>query len=90
MKTVFTLLTLLVVLTFTGCTRNQCAKTFGGSMVVKIEADQKFVNATWKEANLWVITRSMRKDEIPERYFMTEKSSFGLIEGTIIFEESRK
>jgi hypothetical protein len=71
------------------CTDNQKSKTFGGNQIVKLEKGQKFVNATWKESNLWVLTRSRHEGEPVESFTFREKSGFGLIEGKVTFEETK-
>lgn len=81
---------LLVSIICVGCTANQRAKSFGGSTTVKLPANTKLVNVTWKEANMWYLTRPMREGEKPETLTFQEESSFGMIEGKVIFEESKK
>ena len=70
-----------------GCTANQQAKNLGGTATVDLPAKQKFISATWKEANLWYLTRPMHDDEFAETYTFQEQSSFGLIEGKVVFKE---
>ena len=41
---------------FTSCTENQRAKKWGGTMSITVPAGEEFVNATWKDNNLWIIT----------------------------------
>jgi hypothetical protein len=73
--------------TLTGCTENVRSRTFGGTMKVEIPDGNKFVNATWKEGNLWVLTKEVSEGEPRETYTFVEKSSFGMIEGKVIFVE---
>ena len=89
MKTYITLgLLALSIATFTGCTQNIRARTWGGSMSVDVPADQKLVNVTWKEGgNFWVLTRNARPGEPREVYTFKEKSSFGIAEGTVVITE---
>lgn len=90
MKSSITLLVLVVlVLLGSGCTENQRAKSFGGTMNVKLSCGRKLVVATWKEENLWYATRLMRPDENPETTELVEDSSFGVVEGKVIFVECR-
>jgi hypothetical protein len=51
--------------------------------------NQKLVNVTWKEGELWYLTRQMKQGEVAETYTFNEKSSFGLIEGTVIITENK-
>lgn len=70
-----------------GCTENVRSKGWGGTMTVKLPANQKLVNATWKESELWYLTRQRHSNEVVDTYTFQEKSSFGMVEGTVIFVE---
>ena len=80
---------LSIVLLFAGCTQNERAKLFGGSATETLPANTKLVNVTWKEANLWILTRPMRTNEVAEKYEFAERSNFGLMEGKITIVESK-
>lgn len=77
--------TLLLILT--GCTENDRAKSFGGTMTIDVPAGQKLVTATWKESQLWYLTRPSRDGEKPEVSTFRENSRFGAVEGKVIFKE---
>lgn len=72
----------ITLLALTSCTENQRARTFGGEEVVELPKNRIFLNTTWKEDDLWILT----KDTITNEVFFQEKSSFGLLEGTIKFK----
>ena len=57
-------------------------------MTIAVPADQKLINVTWKETEVWILTRPMRADETPETYSFYEKSTWGLMEGEIKLIES--
>ena len=85
---------LLVVMGFslTGC--KSVAKNMGGTITINVPKGQKVIEATWKNSNLWYLTRPMREDEEPETFTLQEDSNFGIsnfgiIEGKVIFEESK-
>ena len=78
---------LVAVLALSACTPNQLAKNFGGTMTKDLPAGEKLVVATWKEASLWYLTRPMRSGEVAERYIFQEDSEFGMVQGTVIFQE---
>jgi hypothetical protein len=80
---------LAVALALTSCTANSAARNFGGTETIEITDNQKIINATWKETDLWILTRPMRPEERPETVTFTEKSSFGVMEGTIILKEKK-
>ncbi len=67
---------------------NNQAKNWGGTQTIQLPANTKLVNATWKDSEMWYLTRPMRKDEKPEEHVFHEQSNFGLLEGTIVFKES--
>jgi len=85
------LLVLAVAVTFmftiTSCTENQRAKRFGGNMTINLPAGQKLVEATWKNEDLWYLTRDRREGEVVEKFSFVEESSFGIIEGSVTFIE---
>ncbi len=82
---------LLVILTsvLLSCTENQRAKKFGGEFTINLPPNQKLVNATWKEQNLWYLTEPMDSDYKPKDKLFKEESNFGVMEGTVIFHEIR-
>jgi hypothetical protein len=77
----------LISVTMAACTANQRAKDFGGTITVYISTGEKLVNATWKEADLWYLTRPRRSGEVPETSTFKENSTFGMMNGTVIFIE---
>lgn len=85
-KLIFALAILAVM---TGCTANQMAKSYGGTATISVPKGQKVVSATWKESNLWYLTRPMRQDEQPETLALRESSSFGMMQGVVVLQESR-
>ncbi len=72
-----------------GCTENQRARQFGGTSTQTLPAGQKLLVATWKQDNLWLLTRPMKTGESPEVYEFRESSSFGVMEGKVIIKESK-
>jgi hypothetical protein len=75
------------ILMLTSCTQNSRAKSFGGTANITLPKGKKLVTATWKDANLWYLTRDMREGEVAETYEFHEESSFGMMEGTYIIKE---
>lgn len=65
------------------------ARRFGMTTHIVVKADQKLINVTWKDSNLWILTRPMHFDEKAETYKFTESSNLGLIEGKVLIEEKR-
>ena len=87
MKKLKYLFLILVAVLLMSCTDNQRAKKFGGTMKYTISAEEKLVNATWKDGDLWVLTRKRTPGEKPETYWFREESNFGVMEGTVIITE---
>lgn len=77
---------LFVVLS--GCAQSM-TRSFGGSMTIELESDQKLEMITWKDDSLWYLTRPMRDDEEPEIHIFQESSSIGVLEGTVTVIESK-
>ena len=78
---------IVITVIFAGCTDNSRARRFGGTEEVTLDTGQKFVNVTWKDTDLWVLTRPARPGETSETYTLHEKSSMGVMEGTILIIE---
>lgn len=79
---------LLIVGSFIGCTANDRAKNYGGTMTVSLSPGEKLVVVTWKDDSLWYLTRPMRPGETPEVFTFREESSFGFLEGTVVIHEA--
>ena len=71
------------------CTDNQRTKAFGGSMSVEVPCNQQVFDVTWKEQNLWYATQPAPSDWKPAQKRFTEYSSYGMIQGEVVLNESR-
>ena len=91
MKTIihYTSVTILFLCLLAGCTQQERAKTFGGTAKVAISPGQKLVTATWKDAEIWYLTRPMHPGEQAETYTFKESSTLGIMEGTVIITETK-
>lgn len=78
---------IIIMFSFGGCTQNQKVKEFGGTAELYLPKGQKLVVMTWKEDNLWTLTKPMKDTDIAETYTFSEESSFGMFEGTYIIHE---
>lgn len=72
----------------TGC--QSVTKSFGGSMTLNLEPNQKLEEITWKDDSLWYLTRPMTDDDIAETHTFQQQSEFGVFEGTVTIVESKK
>jgi len=75
----------IVIIALSSCTDNQRARSFGGVETVELKAGERLVNVTWKEDDLWVLTK--QDSTKPSTYTFQEKSSYGVMEGTIVIKE---
>lgn len=90
MKKLFTTLAVLTtMMSLTSCTQNEIAKNYGGTMNYDLPAGEKLVNVTWKEDHLWILTKPMKASDSVESYIFHEKSSYGIMEGTINIKETK-
>lgn len=90
MKKIVMLFTVVAMLCLcVGCTEQTRARSLGGTTHINLPAGQKLIEVTWKESNLWYLTAPMEDDYIPTVKTFQEDSEWGMIEGTVIFHESR-
>ena len=83
------LLVLLLCACLVGC-ENYVARKYGGSTTINLEKGRKLLEVTWKgEASIWYLTEPMDSDYIPKTKIFQENSQFGIMEGKVIFIESR-
>lgn len=80
---------ILIALLIGGCTENQRARSFGGTEKIKLPKGERLIIATWKESHLWYLTEPMPKGYVPKTRIFREKSSWGAMEGVVIFYESK-
>jgi hypothetical protein len=80
-------LAILALTAFCGCTQQERAKAWGGTATTTLPPGEKLVVVTWKETNLWYLTRPMKEGEVPETYTFREDSSYGMVEGKVIIRE---
>ncbi len=83
------LILLLAASLLASCTDNMRARKFGGEVLYALPPGHKLVNVTWKDDDLWFVTRILRPEDTVETYAFCEKSSWGLLEGAITIVEAR-
>ena len=87
---VLAIISILAGVGFKFFTSNWWAKKAGGTITYNVPADQKFVNVTWKDSDLWVLTKNRNLSETARTtYHFSEESSLGLLEGTVIIKENK-
>lgn len=68
---------------------NFTTKHWGGTMTIDVEPGYKVTSATFKEEQIWYFIEPMETDYTPTQKKFVEKSMYGALEGTIIFNETR-
>ncbi len=83
-----TILLALTALMMVGCEQYITRKA-GGTLTIKLESGQKLIEATWKNSDLWYLTEPMDSDYKPKTKVFQENSLYGVLEGRVIFVESK-
>lgn len=71
------------------CTENNRVKNWGGEGTINLPKGRKLVNVTWKNTQVWYLTRPMTSTDVAETYQFHEESSWGMIEGTYNIIETK-
>lgn len=87
--TIILLTTTILCCVFTSCTEQYMAKEFGGTVTINLEPGKKLIEATWKEDHLWYLVEDMDSNYVPKTKVFQESSSFGVMNGKVIFRETR-
>ena len=77
----------LMAMSAFGCTGNNIAKNYGRSETIKLSPGERLDNVTWKDDDMWIL-KHVEPTKAPKTYTFKEKSSFGLMQGTITIIES--
>jgi len=78
---------LFVSCMMTSC--QSCTRRMGGTTVINLEKGEKLTEATWKDDNIWYLVEPMEGDYVPKKKILKETSNTGLLEGQVIFIESK-
>jgi len=78
-----------MMMTLVSCTENSRVKNFGGQGTINLPQGRKLVNVTWKETEIWYLTRPMDTIDVAQTYQFQEESSWGVIEGTYNIVETK-
>ena len=87
MKKLFLVIVMGVMVT--SCTENNRVKNWGGEGNINLPKGRKLVNVTWKETEIWYLTRPMDSNDVAESYQFQEESSWGVMEGTYNIIETK-
>lgn len=75
-KVVICLLSLMLF----SCTSNEMAKQFGGTQTIELKPNEKLLNITWKDNDMWALTI----DTTTNIQYFREFSNYGIWEGEVI------
>lgn len=87
MKKIIAIIAGIIILS--SCTEQERTRQFGGEMTINLPAGQELMMVTWKENELFYLTRPMSDDYIPVKKTFRESSSWGIMESTVYFIETR-
>lgn len=73
--------------TVSGSDANWLAREFGGETVVYLSPGRKLEEITWKDKDdLWILSRTMREDEVAEDHVFEQKGAWGK-HGKVVIRE---
>ena len=78
----------LVALVAVSC-ENYTTRNWGSTMTIDVEPGYKVTNATFKGDEIWYFVEPMDSTYTPSQKKFVEKSKYGALEGTIIFNETK-
>lgn len=84
------LVVISVLCAFILFTKQSRVKNFGGEMTYDLDVNQKLIEVTWKDNDLWILTKDMSNNDVAESYTFKESSSTGVFEGTIYINEHKE
>ena len=79
----------IILLSLNSCTEQMMTREWGGEMTIELPKGQELMMVTWKDDDLFYLTRPMAPDYVPTTKTFQESSSFGIMESTVYFKESR-
>lgn len=88
MKKLFIFIAFICII-FASCTPQARSRHFGGDLTINLPAGQELMEATWKDNNLYYLTRPMSDDYVPVTKTLHESSRFGVLEGKVYFIETK-
>lgn len=78
-----------IVCILVGC-EQAITKSFGDDMTMELEPGEKLEMITWKDDDLWYLTRPMKEGETAETHVFKQSSVTGVFEGTVTIVEHEK
>jgi hypothetical protein len=73
------------------CTQGARVRHWGFSSTIVLPPGRKLANVAWKGNDLWTVTRPTTANEISnETWYLDEFSSWGILSGRLILQETSK
>ena len=66
------------------------SKSMGGTTTITLDPGLKLEEITWKDNDLWYLTRPMRADEHAETHTFQQSSNLGILHGTVVIIEQNR
>lgn len=88
-KFIVAIISVIILLSLSSCTEQIRTRQLGGEMKIDIPAGQELVMVTWKDNDLFYLTRPMAPDYVPVTKTFQESSSWGVLESTVYFIEHK-
>jgi hypothetical protein len=80
----------LIILIFAHRQKISDAHRWNTARTVMLPQGRKIVGATWKDNNLWVLTRPAAEIEISDEVmYLDEHSGWGVLSGHIVLQETK-
>ena len=72
------------------CCEQQITRQYGGTTTINLEKGEKLIEVTWKGGgDLWYLVEDMDSDYIPKVKVFKESSTYGVLEGKVVFIENK-
>ena len=83
------ILALIAAICLCSCAQQMTTRELGGEMTIELPKGQELMMVTWKDYDLFYLTRPMADDYVPMKKTFKENSAYGVLESTVYFIESR-
>lgn len=79
----------IALISISSCTEQVRTRQWGGEMTIDLPKGQELMMVTWKDDDLFYLTRPMAPDYVPATKTFQESSSWGIMESTVYFVEHK-
>ena len=87
--TLFLSLVLSAIVFYNSCDQ-YVTRNAGGTTKITLDPGEKLIEVTWKnDGDLWYLVEPMDSDYVPKTKIFKESSTLGVLEGKVIFVETR-